>query len=171
MVAQQGNHAVMTTPARAQIYPNVRELTASMAKGQRLLGLDIGDKNRRRGDLRPVVHARQPIENRAARKKTRSRDRRDRTTGRKRGYRRPACRPARQHGRHRGAPAPRRPGTSPWKSPPRLGLPAAFWDERLSTAAIERFLVTEADMTRKRRKDVVDKMAAAYILQGALDSL
>ena len=44
MVAQQGNHAVMTTPARAQIYPNVRELTASMAKGQRLLGLDIGDK-------------------------------------------------------------------------------------------------------------------------------
>ena len=53
----------------------------------------------------------------------------------------------------------------------RLGLPAAFWDERLSTAAVERFLVTEADMTRKRRKDVVDKMAAAYILQGALDSL
>jgi putative Holliday junction resolvase len=50
-------------------------------------------------------------------------------------------------------------------------LPIAFWDERLSTAAVERLLVTEADMTRKRRAAVVDKMAAAYILQGALDAL
>ena len=47
----------------------------------------------------------------------------------------------------------------------------AFWDERLSTAAVERFLVGEADMTRKRRGEVVDKMAAAYILQGALDAI
>jgi putative Holliday junction resolvase len=53
----------------------------------------------------------------------------------------------------------------------RLGLPYAFWDERLSTAAIERLLVDEADMTRRRRAQVVDKMAAAYILQGALDAL
>jgi putative Holliday junction resolvase len=52
-----------------------------------------------------------------------------------------------------------------------LDLPAAFWDERLSTAAIERLLVQEADMSRRRRAQVVDKMAAAYILQGALDSL
>jgi len=47
----------------------------------------------------------------------------------------------------------------------------AFWDERLSTAAVERFLVDEADMTRKRRSQVVDKMAAAYILQAALDAI
>ena len=52
-----------------------------------------------------------------------------------------------------------------------LDLPVAFWDERLSTAAVERFLVDEADMTRKRRGEVVDKMAAAYILQGALDAI
>jgi putative Holliday junction resolvase len=52
-----------------------------------------------------------------------------------------------------------------------LALPAAFWDERLSTAAVERFLVAEADMSRKRRGQVIDKMAAAYILQGALDAL
>ena len=52
-----------------------------------------------------------------------------------------------------------------------LDLPAAFWDERLSTAAIERLLVDEADMSRRRRAQVVDKMAAAYILQGALDAL
>ncbi len=50
-------------------------------------------------------------------------------------------------------------------------LPVAFWDERLSTAAVERLLVEEADMSRRRRAQVVDKMAAAYILQGALDSL
>jgi len=47
----------------------------------------------------------------------------------------------------------------------------AFWDERLSTAAVQRFMTAEADMTRKRRGEVVDKMAAAYILQGAIDSL
>ncbi len=53
----------------------------------------------------------------------------------------------------------------------RRDLPAWFWDERLSTAAVERLLVREADMTRARRAEVVDKMAAAYILQGALDAL
>ncbi len=49
-------------------------------------------------------------------------------------------------------------------------LPMAFWDERLSTAAAERALL-EADTSRKRRAEVIDKMAAAYILQGALDRL
>ncbi len=52
-----------------------------------------------------------------------------------------------------------------------VDLPVAFWDERLSTAAVERLLVDEADMSRKRRAEVVDKMAAAYILQGALDAM
>jgi putative Holliday junction resolvase len=50
------------------------------------------------------------------------------------------------------------------------GLPAALWDERLSSAAVNRFLIEEADMTRKRRAEVVDRMAAAYMLQGALDA-
>ena len=50
-------------------------------------------------------------------------------------------------------------------------LVIAFWDERLSSAAINRMLIDEADMTRARRADVVDKMAATYILQGALDRL
>ncbi|MEM7522274.1 MAG: Holliday junction resolvase RuvX [Pseudomonadota bacterium] len=49
-------------------------------------------------------------------------------------------------------------------------LPTVFWDERLSTVAAERALL-EADQSRKRRAEVVDKMAAAYILQGALDRL
>ena len=48
-------------------------------------------------------------------------------------------------------------------------VPITFWDERLSTAAVERTLL-EADASRKRRGEVIDKMAAAYILQGFLDS-
>jgi putative holliday junction resolvase len=49
-------------------------------------------------------------------------------------------------------------------------LPIALWDERLSTAAVERVLI-EADVSRDRRKAVIDQHAAAYILQGALDRL
>jgi putative Holliday junction resolvase len=49
-------------------------------------------------------------------------------------------------------------------------LPIAFWDERLSTAAVTRTLL-DADLSRKRRGEVVDKLAAAFILQGALDGL
>jgi len=53
---------------------------------------------------------------------------------------------------------------------PLTDLAIVFWDERLSTAAVERTLI-EADTSRKRRDEVVDKVAAAYILQGALDRL
>ena len=49
-------------------------------------------------------------------------------------------------------------------------LPIALWDERLSTAAVERGLI-EADMRRARRAEVIDQHAAAFILQGALDRL
>jgi putative Holliday junction resolvase len=52
----------------------------------------------------------------------------------------------------------------------RLNVPIVFWDERLSTAAVERHLI-EADASRKRRAEVIDRMAAAYILQGALERL
>lgn len=50
-------------------------------------------------------------------------------------------------------------------------VPVAFQDERLSTSAVERFLIGELDLTRKRRAGVVDRTAAAWILQGALDRL
>lgn len=49
-------------------------------------------------------------------------------------------------------------------------LPIALWDERLSTAAVERELI-KADMSRARRAEVIDQHAAAFILQGALDRL
>ena len=49
-------------------------------------------------------------------------------------------------------------------------LPVVFWDERLSTAAVERTMI-EADLTRRRRSEIIDRTAAAYILQGLLDRL
>lgn len=51
-------------------------------------------------------------------------------------------------------------GTDPW---------IALWDERLSTVSVEDFLVNTVDMSRTKRKQVVDKLAAQHILQGALD--
>ncbi|MBT3557442.1 MAG: Holliday junction resolvase RuvX [Rhodospirillales bacterium] len=51
-----------------------------------------------------------------------------------------------------------------------LDIPVTFWDERLSTSAVERMLVNDVDMTRKRRGEVIDKLAAVYILQGFLDA-
>ena len=51
-----------------------------------------------------------------------------------------------------------------------LGLPVALWDERLTTVAAERTLL-EADMSRKRRAELIDAVAAQFILQGALDRL
>lgn len=52
----------------------------------------------------------------------------------------------------------------------RIDLPIAFWDERLSTVAAERALL-EADTSRRRRAEVIDHVAAGYILQGVLDRL
>jgi putative Holliday junction resolvase len=51
-----------------------------------------------------------------------------------------------------------------------LGLPVLLWDERWSTQAVTRTLI-DADASRARRAELVDKMAAAYILQGAIDAL
>jgi putative Holliday junction resolvase len=50
------------------------------------------------------------------------------------------------------------------------GLPAALWDERLSSAAVNRFLIDEADLSRRKRASAVDRMAAAWLLQSALDA-
>lgn len=50
-------------------------------------------------------------------------------------------------------------------------LPILLWDERLSSSAVENFLIKEVDLSRKKRAKVLDASAAAYILQGALDAL
>ena len=49
-------------------------------------------------------------------------------------------------------------------------LPVALWDERLSSAAVNRFLVNDADVSRRKRAAAVDRMAAAWMLQSALDA-
>jgi putative Holliday junction resolvase len=51
-----------------------------------------------------------------------------------------------------------------------IGLPCALWDERLSSAAINRAMIREADLTRQKRAAAVDSAAASYILQAALDA-
>lgn len=53
---------------------------------------------------------------------------------------------------------------------PKISIPVVFWDERLSTSAVTRTLI-EADVRRDKRAEVVDKLAASYILQGALERL
>jgi putative Holliday junction resolvase len=50
-------------------------------------------------------------------------------------------------------------------------LPTALWDERLSSAAVNRFLIEQADLSRRKRAGQVDRAAAAWLLQGALDAL
>ncbi len=50
-------------------------------------------------------------------------------------------------------------------------LPAVMWDERLSSEAVNRFLIDRADLGRKKRGEVVDRASAAWILQGALDAM
>lgn len=58
-----------------------------------------------------------------------------------------------------------------WAVSDAVGLPAALWDETLTTAEVHEMLIGQADLSRKRRAEVVDRMAAARILQSALDSL
>lgn len=53
---------------------------------------------------------------------------------------------------------------------PKIAIPIVFWDERLSTSAVTRMMI-EADVRRDKRAEVVDKLAASYILQGALERL
>jgi putative Holliday junction resolvase len=53
----------------------------------------------------------------------------------------------------------------------RMPMPVLLWDERMSTMAVNRMMIDELDINRKRRAELVDKLAASYILQGVLDGL
>ncbi|MFO0390041.1 MAG: Holliday junction resolvase RuvX [Alphaproteobacteria bacterium] len=52
-----------------------------------------------------------------------------------------------------------------------ISLPMLLWDERMSTMAVQRMMTDEADMSRARRAELVDKLAASYMLQGFLDGM
>jgi putative Holliday junction resolvase len=152
------------------IVQDIIDLAENLAKGERLLGLDVGAKTVGLALSDRGLAVASPLETLARGKlgddvAALGAICRDRTVGglviglpvNMDGSEGPRCQSVRQFATNlaeRG-----------------LDLPAAYWDERLSTAAVERLLIAEADMTRKRRGQVVDKMAAAYILQGALDAL
>lgn len=150
---------------------DVKEMPGRIARNSRLLGLDLGDKTIGIAISDPGLMVASPLETIARKKFTLDVEKLEALIAARNvgglvfgwpvnmdGSEGPRCQSTRQFVRNmeqlRG-----------------FTLPVAFWDERLSTAAIERFLIDEADMTRGRRDAVVDKMAAAYILQGALDAL
>ena len=149
---------------------NPAELQPRVPAGARLLGLDVGTKtiglalsdttldHRHAARHDPPHAASATIIERPAR--------RDRPARRRRP-RRSACR---WRSTAATARAPRACASSPATCWRMRDLPVAFWDERLSTAAVEREMIA-ADLTRKRRAEIVDKVAAAYILQGLLDHL
>lgn len=148
---------------------SVTELSGRLAKGSRLLGLDLGDKTIGLALSDPGCTVASPIDTIRRGKFTRDAEAlirivRDRGVGglviglprNMDGSEGPRCQSTRQFAANLLE---------------KIDIPIAFWDERLSTAAVERFLIDEADMTRRRRGEVVDKLAAAYILQGALDAM
>lgn len=151
------------------IYRTIADLAESLGPKQRLLGLDVGTKTIGLAVSDSDLRVATSIETLARGKFTKDAEIlakmiAERTIGglvlglpvSMDGTEGPACQSVRQFGANLDQ---------------KLGIGIAFWDERLSTSAVQRFLTDEIDMSRKRRAEVVDKMAAAYILQGALDSL
>jgi putative Holliday junction resolvase len=154
--------------SRPEVFENIAALVAALTMGQRLLGLDIGDKTIGLAISDPMFMIASPVKTIMRTKKfaTAVAEMREIVKNEEVGGLLVGL-PVSMDGTEGSRCQKTRDLTSEISL--QLNLPVAFWDERLSTSAIERFLVTEADMTRKRRKDVVDKMAAGYILQGALD--
>ena len=148
----------------------VKDLRTTIPPGRRLLGLDIGEKTIGVAASDPLWRLAMPVETvrrgkwaeDAARIMALMKERDvgglviglpvslDGTEG-------PRCQSVRQFARNLA----------------KAGMtePVAFWDERMSTAAVERLLVDERDMRRSKRAEVIDAHAAAYILQGALDAI
>lgn len=149
---------------------DLADLRASLAPKSRLLGLDLGEKTIGLALSDPGLAVASPLETIRRSKFTKDAEALERIMTARGvgglviglpvnmdGTEGPRCQSTRQFVRNlesRG-----------------LTLPVVFWDERLSTGAVERILVDEADMSRRRRGQVVDAMAAAYILQGALEAL
>ncbi|MEA1652495.1 Holliday junction resolvase RuvX [Nitrospirillum sp. BR 11164] len=151
---------------------NIRDLKAQLPPGGRLMGLDLGSKTIGMAISDPGLTVASPVGTIMRRKFTtdvqdlakelRGRNVAGFVIGLPRnmdGSDGPAAQSARSFAQNL------------IEQPHLLGGPVpeiAFWDERLSTSAVSRMMI-EWDMTRKRRDEVVDRMAAAYILQGALD--
>jgi len=147
---------------------NPSELKSLIRKGDRLLGLDVGTKTIGMALSDTTLLVATPFD-----------------TIRRKRFREDAARLVAEIERHRiggivvglpvsldGSEGPRAQGVRQFARNllAQIDLPLAFWDERLSTAAVERGMI-EADLSRKRRAEIIDKVAAAYILQGLLDRI
>jgi putative Holliday junction resolvase len=159
------------------IHDSVQELKARLAPGKRLLGLDVGSKTIGMAVSDATLNVAAAVDTIRRTKFTKDAAQLAEIIGARDvggiviglpvsmdGSEGPACQSIRQFAANLDQKLGGGPGGV-------LDLGIAFWDERLSTAAVERLLIDEADMPRKRRRQVVDKMAATYILQGALDAL
>lgn len=146
----------------------LEEIKNHMATGQRLLGLDLGSKTIGIALSDILCHIATPMETLKRSKFTKDAERLLAIIGEQNvgglvlgfplnmdGSEGPRCQSTRAFAQNISG---------------KTDIPIALWDERLSTIAVTRTLL-EADTSRKRRREVVDKMAAAYILQGALDKL
>ena len=144
------------------------ELRAHLAPGQRLLGLDLGEKTIGLALSDTLLTVATPYETLRRGKFTADATKLDAIVAKEgvsgliiglplnmTGSDGPAAQSARAFARNFAA---------------RSALPIVLWDERLSTAAVQRDMIA-ADVSRKRRGLAVDKVAAAYILQGALEAL
>jgi putative Holliday junction resolvase len=147
---------------------NPADLVPALAKGQRLMGLDVGEKTIGVAVSDTTCTIATPVETLRRGKFTADAERLKRLVAEHNaggfviglpinmdGSEGPRCQSVRAFANNLLA---------------KLDLPLGFWDERLSTAAVTRTMI-EADLSRSRRAELVDKLAAAYILQGCLDHL
>ena len=145
---------------------NPADLVPALSKGQRLMGLDVGEKTIGVAVSDTTFTIATPVETLRRGKFTADAERLKRLVAEHNvggfiiglpinmdGSEGPRCQSVRAFANNLLA---------------KLALPLAFWDERLSTAAVTRTML-EADLSRARRAELVDKLAAAYILQGYLD--
>ncbi|MDG1437395.1 MAG: Holliday junction resolvase RuvX [Emcibacteraceae bacterium] len=144
------------------------ELKSTLKKGERLLGLDLGSKTIGIALSDFLLTIASPMETIRRKKFTTDAERlleiiEEQNVGglvlglpiNMDGTEGPRCQSTRQFAKNMAE---------------KTDIPIGFWDERMSTMAVTRTLI-EADTSRKRRSELVDKLAASYILQGALDYL
>lgn len=147
---------------------NPADLAPTLAKGQRLMGLDVGEKTIGIAVSDTTFTIATPVETLRRGKFTADAERLKRLAAEHNvggfviglpinmdGSEGPRCQSVRAFANNLLG---------------KFDLPLGFWDERLSTAAVTRTML-EADLSRSRRAELVDKLAAAYILQGYLDHL
>ncbi len=155
------------TSAKQPVCAHIGELLSQLAPNQRLAGLDVGEKTIGIA-VSDVMHSiATPLETIRRRKFSQDVEELKKIVASRNiggfvigypinmnGTEGPRCQSIRQFARncHQA-----------------LAIPSLLWDERMSSSVVERMMV-EADLSRARRAELVDKLAASYILQGALDS-